>query len=530
MKKLFPIVIFVMVVAFAVTKMMIATTRATSIPDGFAHPINEVTELSAFTRQARLGLTPNVSGFGDQVSISGDTAAVFSRAGIYVLVRSGEAWSQQAVLIPSDGASVINLSATVSAIDADTIVVGGPNANINSNANQGAAYVFVRSGTTWIEQQRITASDGAAGDRFGGSTAISGDTIIVGAGRDDVGGNTDQGSAYIFVRQGATWIEQAKLLATDGAANNIFGTVVNISHDSAVISRERNSSAAVVDPATYVFARTGTTWSQQQRLSICEPSAFGCNFGNSPSLDGDRLAVGNSNLDVGANNAQGGVYVFTRSNGSWLLEQTIKANDGQTDDGFGSMLVLKENTIVVSSPAFNVRLGAAYVFTRSNSMWSQEQKIQEASPNLSNIFGSGLSMSGNTFIVGVVRDMGMPGPNQIGAAYIYTNPDLLPTPTPTPTITPTPTPSPLPTPSTVSVSGRVTTPGGAGLRNAVVSLVDSVGLRRLATTSSFGLYSFQNVAPNETYIISVSSKRYRFTPRTQLITGNVTDADFVGLE
>ncbi len=85
-------------------------------------------------------------------------------------------------------------------------------------------------------------------------------------------------------------------------------------------------------------------------------------------------------------------------------------------------------------------------------------------------------------------------------------------------------------PTPVTVSGRVTTPGGLGLRNAVVSLVDPAGVRRIATTSSFGVYSFQNVVPNETYVITVSSKRYRFSPRTQVIANNVTDADFVGLE
>ena len=118
---------------------------------------------SDYTRQARLAVTPPVGGFGTNVSISGNTAALYSGAGAYVYIRSGEVWSQQAILVPSDGAAVTGSTT----IDADTVVIGGPAANINGNANQGAAYVFVRNGTTWTEQQRLTASDGATGDAFG---------------------------------------------------------------------------------------------------------------------------------------------------------------------------------------------------------------------------------------------------------------------------------------------------------------------------------------------------------------------------
>ena len=101
--------------------------------------------------------------------------------------------------------------------------------------DQGSAYVFTRSGTTWTQQAKLTASDGAADDYFGYSVALSGDTALVGAYWDDVGANYDQGSAYVFTRSGTTWTQQAKLTASDGAAGDHFGHSVALSGDTALV-------------------------------------------------------------------------------------------------------------------------------------------------------------------------------------------------------------------------------------------------------------------------------------------------------
>lgn len=122
--------------------------------------------------------------------------------------------TQQAQLFASDGAGADRFGRAV-AISGDTVVVGADLDNIGATSDQGSAYVFVRSGTTWVEQQKLTASDGAAGDFFGISVAISGETIVVGAFGHGLGSNiSDQGSAYVFVRNGTTWTQQQKLAAT----------------------------------------------------------------------------------------------------------------------------------------------------------------------------------------------------------------------------------------------------------------------------------------------------------------------------
>lgn len=512
MKKLCLIALPVIAFLFGGTYVLIAEAQSTVSNADFGRVATTMFELAApsnYTQQARLSVTPPVGGFGSGVAVSGNTAVVFSGAGVYVYVRSSEVWSQQAVLVPSDGAAVMGFPTTSLGLDADTVVIGGSARTINSNANQGAAYVFVRNGTTWSEQQRLTAGDGAAGDRFGKSVAINGDSIIVGAYTDDIGANLDQGSAYVFVKQGTTWTEQTKFIADDGATNHFFGDVVAINGDTAVVTRGYNQ--AIPNRGAYVFVRSGTTWSQQQKLSVCEPSGNGgvqCNFGTSISIDGDNLAVGNSFLNVGSNRAQGGVYVFTRSGTLWSQQQRLIASDGQADDSFGDAVALEDNTIIAGSPALNARPGAAYLFTRPNATWTQQQKFQEPSPNVSNIFGYSVSISGNTFIVATPRDQGRPGPDQIGAVYVYTQPAPVP----------------------VSVSGRVTTPDGRGLRNATVSLTDSHGVRRTTTTSSFGFYSFDNVLTGDTYTIAVLSRFYRFQQLTTQINDNLTNVDFVGLE
>ena len=173
------------------------------------------------------------------------------------------------------------------------MVMGCTQATING-IKTGAAYVFVRNGTTWSEQQRLTSSDGLGNDNFGRAVGISGNSIIVTAYTHQVGANVSQGAAYVFVRSGTVWSEQARILAEDGDARNTFGIAASIDVDTIVVSRGRHPAAAIVNPAVYVFVRNGTTWQQQQRLSLCEPSSLNlCEFGYSVAVKSDTLIVGN---------------------------------------------------------------------------------------------------------------------------------------------------------------------------------------------------------------------------------------------
>jgi subtilisin family serine protease len=152
-----------------------------------------------------------------------------------IAISANNPFDFQAKITASDGAAADNFGYSVS-ISGNTAIVG-----VYGDDNlKGSAYIYVRNGNVWTEQQKLTASDGASGDVFGESVSISGDTAIVGARLDDIDANGNQGSAYIFVRSGTVWTQQQKLTASDGAAGNEFGRSVSISGDTAVVGEPEN--------------------------------------------------------------------------------------------------------------------------------------------------------------------------------------------------------------------------------------------------------------------------------------------------
>lgn len=452
--------------------------------------------------------------FGGSVAISGTTvivgananAATSTRNGAaYIYVLSNGAWTLQQKLTPADGEDN-DIFGSYVAISGDTAVVGAYGDTVGTNVNQGSIYVYTRSGTTWTQQQKITAADGEANDYFGRALAIAGDTIVVGASSADLTTSIDQGAAYVYFRTGTTWAQQAKLTAGDGTSLDYFGDAVAINGDSIIVgATEDTTGTNVQQGSAYVFTRSGTTWTQQQKLTAGDATAFDY-FGFSVSIDADTAVIGTLQ-DVGINFQQGSAYVFTRSGTTWTQQQKLTSADGETGDSFGNAVHVLGDTIMVGAAGdtngANLRQGSAYIFGRSGTTWTQSQKLLAADGGIDDSFGAGVAFTQNNAVVGSIGDT--IGSNSLqGSAYIFS--------------------------SDVSVSGRVTTPTGQNLRNVVVSLIDANGVRRTATTSSFGLYSFDGVRTGETYTMTVSSKRYRFTPKVLPVDSNLTGVDFVGLE
>src|SRR5262249_53881388 len=155
----------------------------------------------------------------------------------------------------------------------------------------GSAYVFVRSGNVWTEQAKLLASDGQPNDHFGNSVAISGDTVVVGAHNDNTM-YTAVGSAYVFVRSGNVWTEQAKLFAADGAAYDHFGFSVAISGDTAVAGAPYDDDVGDGAGSVYVFVRSGNAWTQQAKLLDSSNGLPFDNLGYSLAIRADTIAVG----------------------------------------------------------------------------------------------------------------------------------------------------------------------------------------------------------------------------------------------
>ena len=370
--------------------------------------------------------------FGAAVAISGDTAIVgapydtvganFHQGSVYVFTRSGNTWTQQAQLFANDGAAGDEFGWSV-AIDGDTIVVGADADDVFANADQGSAYVFFRSGTTWTQQAHLFANDGSARDHdyFGNSVAIQGDTVIVGAYLND-SFHVNQGSAYVFVRSGTTWTLQQHLFAADGTVAEEFGSAVALDSDTAAVGAWSDTiSGNTQQGSTYVFVRAGTTWTQQAKLTAADGHTQDF-FGGSVAISADTILVGSDWHDIGSNGNQGAAYVFIRTGASWSQQQQLTASDGAASDEFGHAVAILGDTAVVGAWLHDVASaldeGSAYTFTRSGTTWTQEQELAATDSAAGDQFGTSVALSGNTVIAGAWADVVGANANQ-GTATIF---------------------------------------------------------------------------------------------------------------
>jgi hypothetical protein len=370
-------------------------------------------------------------GFGSAVAVSGDTAIVGAHfddtaagedaGSAYVFVRSGTAWSLEQKLVAPDGAPGDYFGISVS-VSGDTAVVGARLADTAAGPDAGSAYVFVRAGTTWSLQKKLVAADGAAGDSFGTSVSISGDTLIVGAPVADTVGGVNAGAAYAFVRSGTTWTQQQKLLPPDGRADLDFGFSASLSGDTAVVGAPSDDTAPAINTGSaYVFVRTGTAWSLQQKL-LAPDAAEGDDFGFAVSASGDTVAVGAFADDNGTITDGGSAYVFVRSGAAWSLQQKLLASDAASGDYFGSTVSVSGDALAVGGPLHDtpagVDAGAAYVYARSGGLWTPLRELTAPDGAAGDAFGIPVALSGDTLVVGARlddTDLGM----DAGSAHVF---------------------------------------------------------------------------------------------------------------
>jgi hypothetical protein len=365
--------------------------------------------------------------FGYSVALDGETALVgaygdnTNQGAAYVFTLSGANWNQQQKLVADDGSVHEHFGRSV-ALNGETALVGAHLAYIGGNTNQGAAYVFTRSGTIWSQQQKLVAADGAATDLFGSSVALDGETALIGA-RADVGANGNQGAAYVFTRSGASWSQQQKLVARDGAAGDWFGRSVALDGDTALVGADRANVGGLTDTGKFYTTTRGPTPWPLTGSNVANDGAAGDRFGASVALDGETVLVGATQADVGGNIRQGAAYVFTRNGPIWVQQQKLVAADGAASDAFGISVALDGETALVgaflASVGGNYRQGAAYVFTRSGTSWSQQQKLVAADGAVVDHFGVSVALDGETALVGAYG-ANAGGNSRQGAAYVFT--------------------------------------------------------------------------------------------------------------
>ncbi|WP_367874238.1 choice-of-anchor D domain-containing protein [Luteolibacter sp. Populi] len=392
---------------------------------------------------------------GSAVAISGNTAVVgapnensnsrgvngersnenaLGSGSAYVFVRAGSGWVQQAYLKASNTDAHDGFGSRV-AISGDTIVIGamledgaaGGNPASNEALSAGAAYVFTRTAGVWTQQAYLKAAQPQAWDLFGAAVAIAGETIVVGAHRED-SGSSRSGAAYVFARQGGSWVQQGYLKASDAAANAEFGSAVSVSGERVVVGAPLAGGGS---GAVYLFQRSGGTWSQAVRVTASNAMA-GARFGAAVSISGESFAIGARGEASGATGLNGNqgdlsagdsgaVYVFTRSGAAWLQQAYVKASNTGAGDGFGEALALDGERLLVGahgedSSATSVdgdaasnsadAAGAAYLFSRSGGVWHQDAYLKASNSEAGDCFGGAVAISGDMVLAGAECESG----------------------------------------------------------------------------------------------------------------------------
>ncbi len=356
------------------------------------------------------------------IGVYGDDDGGTNSGSAYVFTRSGTTWSQQTKLIASDPTLFDQFGWSV-ALDGDTALIGA-DVGDNGIGDSGSAYVFTRSGTTWTEQAKLTAWDAAADDNFAYSVALSGDTALIGTPYNDDRA-TDSGSAYIFTRSGTIWKEQQKLTAVDAAAGDYFGYAVALKGDTAVIGAYFDDDDFIGENtgSAYIFTNNeingSTVWKEQQKLTASDAEAFD-NFGKSVALDGNITLIG-ALYDDDNGSGSGSAYIFTRSGTTWTEQQKLIASDAYNSDLFGNSVALEGDTALVGAAYDNdgvLDSGSAYVFTLMGTTWTEEQKLTATASEAGDMFGASISLDGDTALVGAVNDYD--GGPFSGSVYVFT--------------------------------------------------------------------------------------------------------------
>ena len=362
--------------------------------------------------------------FGHSIAVDGDVALVGAyldddngadSGSAYVFVNDGGAWTQQAKLLADDGAPGDAFGRSV-AIDGDTALVGA-HLHDDKGGNAGAAYVFVRRGDAWVQEAKLVAPDGDGGDALGTSVSVAGDFALLGAPGDDDDG-AGSGSAYVFGRGAGAWSLRSKVTASDGAEGDLFGTSVSIDGDTALVGAFHDDDNGENSGSAYVFARNGDDWIEGAKLRADDGAGFD-DFGYSVSIDGGTALVG-AFADDDNGPLSGSAYVFVRGDGGWSQQAKLVAEDGVRDDWFGRSVAIGGDVALVGAEQrddLGSASGAAYAFARTGDSWVQLTKLVPADGTAGDRAGRSVSVDGASALVGV--DLDDDNGSASGSAYAF---------------------------------------------------------------------------------------------------------------
>jgi hypothetical protein len=365
--------------------------------------------------------------FGRCVSISGDRAAVgapydgyngmTSAGSVYLFEKGAGQWAQTVKVVNAAPVNYGFFGAAV-AIEGDYLLIGARGEK-DKGTDSGAAFIFHREGATWVPQPKLTAIDGASSDFFGYAVAISADFAMISSPYDDDLGSAS-GSVYVYKRNGSSWEYQQKLRAEDGSSNDHFGWVVAIDGNRAVAGAIHDDYGGNNTGSAYVFAydQTSGVWQQEAKFiasDAVDNAAFGC----AADIFDNFVVVGAKGA-TGAVAGSGAVYVFERVDGTWTQQGKLIAAEGKAAEEFGAAVAIDSNMIIAGTPGDSDNgnfAGAAYVFVRDGSGWSEQAKLAAFDGSANDVFGYAVSLDNRSLIVGASGDS-VHGTSS-GSAYVF---------------------------------------------------------------------------------------------------------------
>ncbi|MCG8314198.1 MAG: FG-GAP repeat protein [Pseudomonadales bacterium] len=373
-------------------------------------------------------VTTSVQRLGHSVAISGDTAVVATHTrAVYVYTKNLGVWSEEQELSVNpevdDTFAYRNFYNDCLAVDGDTVVV----------CSKNAAYVFVRSEGVWNLQQQLLANDVCKGASYCSKTvAIWGDNIVVGEPFENWGPagsaySGRRGAAYLFVRTGSTWSLEQRITSSDGYRSDQFGSSVSIGDDIVAIGAFGDDPASAISTgngtgAVYIFERDSSFWAQEQKIIAIDGDADD-RFGLSVSLHENRLLVG-AELDDDAGADAGAAYLFEHSNGSWIFEEKFIPSNYNSGSGFGIDVAINNNILVVGDPGGNAQ-DVTYIFEKPADTWETQFVLNIPDGGSGDDFGASVSVTDDAILVGAAfHDSG--SHNQRGAAFFFDNADSIP--------------------------------------------------------------------------------------------------------
>ena len=348
----------------------------------------------------------NGDSFGYSLSISDGYAIIGAKGdddngdlsgSAYIFQNNGDTWIEQSKLIASDGVSDDHFGESVSIFE-NYALIGAPGDYVGI----GSAYIFYRSGSNWIEQEKLTASNASQYDNYGRSVAINEDYAFVGAN----GRSQTDGVVYVYYHYGSEWIEHSILSASDYTSRltNLFGCSISISGDFAVIGAYGDDVYGSLSGSAYVFQRIGSEWIEYEKIIPSDGSSCS-DFGKSVYIDGDYIIIGAD----GENTLTGAAYIFVHNGSNWIEQTKLISSDGENGDSFGSSVSISDEIAIIGAwndYNYGYNSGSAYVFRRIDNDWIEEEKLVPTDVISVTFFGVAASIEEDYTLIGATGNTG----------------------------------------------------------------------------------------------------------------------------